>query len=58
MNCKLAISGLLCAALLLGCSSAPKLAEATGPWRDLPAPARAKTVKTTVIGGQHETAKK
>lgn len=58
MNCKLAISGLLCAVLLLGCSSAPKLAEASGPWTDLNAPARAKDVKATAVGGQHESSKK
>jgi len=58
MNCKLAISGLLCAALLLGCSSAPKLAEASGPWRDLNAPARAKDVKPATVGGQHDVSKK
>jgi len=58
MNCKLAIIGLLCAALLLGCSSAPKLAEASGPWTDLNAPARSQGTKATVVGGQHEPAKK
>lgn len=58
MNCKLAISGLLCAALLLGCGSAPKLTEASGPWTDLNAPARAKDFKTINVGGPHDVSKK
>lgn len=58
MNCKLAISGLLCAALLSGCSSAPTLAEASGPWTDLNGPTRAQGTKAAVVGGQHEPAKK
>jgi len=36
MNSKLALSGLLSAALLAGCGSAPKLTTASGEWEDLP----------------------
>ncbi len=51
MNFKLALSGLLSAALLSGCGSAPKLSEPEGQWEDMPfthAPApRAAPVATT-----------
>ncbi|WP_015061865.1 hypothetical protein [Pseudomonas syringae] len=36
MNFKLALSGLLSAALLSGCGSAPKLSEPEGQWEDMP----------------------
>ncbi|MHB9376312.1 conjugal transfer protein [Pseudomonas syringae group genomosp. 3] len=36
MNVKLALSGLLSAALLSGCGSAPKLSEPEGQWEDMP----------------------
>lgn len=36
MNFKLALSGLLSAALLAGCGSAPKLSEPEGQWEDMP----------------------
>ena len=36
MNFKLALSGLLSAALLTGCGSAPKLSEPSGSWEDMP----------------------
>ncbi|UNB66047.1 conjugal transfer protein [Pseudomonas syringae group genomosp. 7] len=36
MNVKLALSGLLSAALLSGCGSAPKLSEPQGQWEDMP----------------------
>jgi hypothetical protein len=36
MNFKLALSGLLSAALLVGCGSAPKLTNPSGEWEDLP----------------------
>jgi hypothetical protein len=36
MNIKLALSGLLSAALLVGCGSAPKLTTPEGEWEDLP----------------------
>jgi hypothetical protein len=36
MNLKLALSGLLSAALLVGCGSAPKLTTPEGEWEDLP----------------------
>jgi hypothetical protein len=36
MNLKLALSGLLSAALLVGCGSAPKLTNPSGEWEDLP----------------------
>ncbi|WP_225776366.1 conjugal transfer protein [Pseudomonas sp. Marseille-Q5115] len=36
MNFKLALSGLLSAALLTGCGSAPKLSEPSGDWEDMP----------------------
>jgi hypothetical protein len=36
MNIKLALSGLLSAALLVGCGSAPKLTNPSGEWEDLP----------------------
>ena len=36
MNFKLALSGLLSAALLVGCGSAPKLTTPSGEWEDLP----------------------
>lgn len=36
MNFKLALSGLLSAALLVGCGSAPKLTTASGEWENLP----------------------
>ena len=35
MNLKLALSGLLSAALLTGCGSAPKLSEPSGSWEDM-----------------------
>lgn len=35
MNCKLLLSGLLCAALLSGCGSPPKLSEPSGKWVDV-----------------------
>lgn len=38
MNCKLIASELLCAALLLGCSSAPKLTLPTGDWVEVNQP--------------------
>jgi len=36
MNFKLALSGLLSAALLAGCGSAPKLSKPEGQWEDMP----------------------
>ncbi|RMV33179.1 Conjugal transfer protein [Pseudomonas syringae pv. maculicola] len=36
MNFKLALSGLLSAALLSGCGSAPKLSEPEGQWENMP----------------------
>ena len=36
MNFKLVLSGLLSAALLVGCGSAPKLTNPSGEWEDLP----------------------
>lgn len=36
MNFKLALSGLLSAALLAGCGSAPKLSTPEGQWEDMP----------------------
>ncbi len=36
MNFKLALGGLLSAALLAGCGSAPKLSEPEGQWEDMP----------------------
>jgi hypothetical protein len=36
MNFKLALSGTLSAALLVGCGSAPKLTNSSGEWEDLP----------------------
>ncbi|RMS11623.1 hypothetical protein ALP72_200008 [Pseudomonas coronafaciens pv. coronafaciens] len=54
MNFKLALSGLLSAALLSGCGSAPKLSEPEGQWEDMPfthAPApRAAPVTTPAPG--------
>ncbi|MBL3868477.1 conjugal transfer protein [Pseudomonas savastanoi] len=54
MNLKLALSGLLSAALLSGCGSAPKLSEPEGQWEDMPfthAPApRAAPVTTPAPG--------
>lgn len=38
MNCKLLLSELLCAALLLGCSSAPKLTIPSGEWEEVNQP--------------------
>lgn len=38
MNCKLLVSELLCAALLLGCSSAPKLTLPSGDWEEVSQP--------------------
>lgn len=35
MNCKLLLGGLLCAALLCGCGSPPKLSEPSGKWVDV-----------------------
>ncbi|WP_080572487.1 conjugal transfer protein [Pseudomonas savastanoi] len=36
MTFRLALSGLLSAALLSGCGSAPKLSEPEGQWEDMP----------------------
>ncbi|WP_080395452.1 conjugal transfer protein [Pseudomonas syringae] len=36
MTFKLALSGLLSAALLAGCGSAPKLSKPEGQWEDMP----------------------
>lgn len=38
MNCKLLASELLCAALLLGCSTAPKLTLPSGDWEEVSQP--------------------
>ncbi|RMO98752.1 VirB7 [Pseudomonas syringae pv. philadelphi] len=56
MNVKLALSGLLSAALLSGCGSAPKLSEPEGQWEDMPfthAPApRAVTTAPPSVPGR------
>ncbi|KPZ04116.1 conjugal transfer protein [Pseudomonas syringae] len=58
MNFKLAFSGLLSAALLSGCGSAPKLSEPEGQWEDMPfthtpaSRAAPVTTSTTAVPGR------
>ncbi|KPX95697.1 hypothetical protein ALO63_200028 [Pseudomonas amygdali pv. mori] len=57
MNVKLALSGLLSAALLSGCGSAPKLSEPEGQWEDMPfthapAPRTAPVTKPAPVPGR------
>ncbi|OSR29490.1 conjugal transfer protein [Pseudomonas savastanoi pv. retacarpa] len=49
MNVKLALSGLLSAALLSGCGSAPKLSEPEGRWEDMPFTHKPAPVPAAVI---------
>ncbi|EPM73482.1 VirB7 [Pseudomonas syringae pv. theae ICMP 3923] len=62
MNFKLALSGLLSAALLSGGGSAPKLSEPEGQWEDMPfthapAPRAASvTTATTAVSGRVQPA--
>ncbi|RMQ40202.1 hypothetical protein ALP86_200146 [Pseudomonas amygdali pv. mori] len=49
MNVKLALSGLLSAALLSGCGSAPKLSEPEGQWEDMPFTHKPAPVPAAVI---------
>ncbi|GFZ63376.1 hypothetical protein ALO70_200162 [Pseudomonas amygdali pv. eriobotryae] len=61
MNVKLALSGLLSAALLSGCGSAPKLSEPEGQWEDMPfthapAPRSAPVAKPAPVPGRVQPA--
>ncbi|CZT26123.1 putative secreted protein (plasmid) [Pseudomonas cerasi] len=61
MNVKLALSGLLSAALLSGCGSAPKLSEPEGQWEDMPfthapAPRAAPVTTPAPLPGQVQPA--
>lgn len=48
MKCKLFVSELLCAAMLLGCSSAPKLSLPTGDWEEVNQPGALNSYKAAV----------
>lgn len=49
MNCKLFASELLCAALLLGCSSAPKLGLPSGDWVEINQPGSTPPVRAPAV---------
>lgn len=49
MNFRLALSGMLSAALLAGCSSEPKLTTASGDWQTLPFTHAPSTSRAAVV---------